>query len=302
MLAGVFFRCASAVLCVFLMASGAVGCAQVSEAAAPAAASAVPRGALVVLDIGHRFGSEGATAPKTVEGKRLSETAFWYEYCYYIKQVVEAAGYRCVVTNRGAAPKDAQMQAFAARAGVVQLNQRQKEGRYASAIHPDRYAAGQVSADYAIAQGAACVVFLHHNGLNGWSTHGEKAMVLHNRYNGRALADCLCAAVNREVLNHGCDNKGILCTPAVRYKAADPSAGWMNACDDSGIPAAVTEVTYLSNANHVAYLVKEQNARHYAESIGRGIVEFLRTDTTPRHRRADDSVPDEGSNGKTIRY
>lgn len=258
---------------------------------------------LVVLDIGHRFGDEGASAPRTVNGKRLNETAFWYEYSYYIKKVLEDAGYRCIVCNRGDAPTNPKMQEFAKRADVQQLCQKQKSGRYASTIHPDRYAAGQISADYAIQQGAACAVFLHHNGLSGWSTKGENAMVLHNRYNGKALADCLCAAVNEEVLNHGLDNKGKQCVSAERFKAAAPSAGWMNACDDSGIPAAVTEITYLSNANHVAYLANDENARHFAESIGHGIINFLKSYTpATRHVREDDSVPDEGSNGRTIKY
>lgn len=271
-----------------------------SASAAPAPAGSAP---LVVLDIGHRFGNEGASSPRAVEGKRINETSFWYQYSYYTKQVVEAAGYRCIVCNRGDAPKDAKMQAFAQRAGVKQLNQKQKDGRYASVIHKDRYSAGQISADFAIQQHAACAVFLHHNGLDGWSTKGENAMVLYNRYNGKGLADSLCRAINEEILNHGLDNKGKECVPSVRYKASAPSAGWMNACDDSGIPAAVIEATYLSNANHVAFLVKEENARRYAESVGHGIVSFLKSyDASTRHVRADDSVPDEGSDGRTIRY
>lgn len=257
---------------------------------------------LVVLDIGHRFGDEGAVSPRAVEGKRLKETSFWYEYCYYTKKVIEDAGYRCIVCNRGDEPADPRMQAFAKRAGVVHLHQKQKSGRYASTVHPDRFSAGQISADFAIRQGAACAVFLHHNGLDGWSTRGENSSVLYNQYNGRQLADSLCAALNAEVLNHGMDNKGKPCTPSVRRKAAAPSAGWMNACDDSGIPAAVIEAAYLSNANHVAYLVNDANARKYAECIGRGIVGFLKSPRPAPHLRADDSVPDEGSFGRSIKY
>lgn len=272
------------------------------EQTAPAVPPA-PSQPPVVLDIGHRFGNEGASSPRAADGRRISETSFWYEYSYYTKQVIEAAGYRCIVCNRGAAPTDAAMQAFAKRAGVVQLNQKQKDGRYASVIHPDRFAAGQISADFAIQQGAVCAVFLHHNGLEGQSDQGENAMVLYNRYNGKGLADSLCAAVNAEILNHGLDNKGKPCVPSVRYKAAAPAAGWMNACDDSGIPAAVIEATFLSNVNHVAFLRQEANARRYAECIGRGIVAFLKSyDASARHLREDDSIPDEGSGGRTIRY
>lgn len=54
----------------------------------------------------------------------------------------------------------------------------------------------------------------------GWSTRGENSSVLYNQYNGRQLADSLCAALNTEVLNHGMDNKGKPCTPSVRRKAA----------------------------------------------------------------------------------
>lgn len=280
--------------CALLLTS----CASVSGAPAPSA-----QAPLVVLDIGHRIGSEGASAPRAVNGKRLSETAFWYEYAYYTRQELLAAGYRCIVCNRGDAPATPHLQECARRAGVVQLHQKQKEGRYASAIHPDRYAAGQVSADFAIRQGAACVVFLHHNGLDGWSTHGENSMILYNRYNGRRLADALCRSINGEILNHGLDNKGKTCMPSVRYHASAPSAGWMNACDDSGIPAAVTEATYLSNANHVAFLAVDANAQKYARAIAHGIIDFLKSyNPQTRHTRADDSIPDEGSNGKTIKY
>lgn len=273
-------------------------CAAVSGAPAPSVSAP-----LVVLDIGHRVGSEGASAPRTVNGKRLSETSFWYEYAYYTKQELLAAGYRCVICNRGDAPTNPRLLECARRAGVVQLHQKQKDGRYASTIHPDRYAAGQISADFAINQGAACAVFLHHNGLDGWSTRGENSMVLYNRYNGRRLADSLCRALNTEIINHGMDNKGKVCTPSVRFKAAAPSAGWMNACDDSGIPAAVIEAAYLSNSNHVSFLTVDANAQKYAKAIAHGIIDFLKSyNPQTRHTRANDGIPDEGSNGKTIKY
>lgn len=274
-----------------------------AQCASPQQADTSKAPGLVVLDIGHRIGDEGASAPRTVAGKRLRETSFWYEYCLYTKQVVEAAGYRCIVCNRGDAPSDARLQRFARRAGVVHLHQKQKNGRYPSEIHPDRFSAGQISADFAIRQNATCAVFLHHNGLDGWSRKGENSSVLYNRYNGRALAECLCHAFNSEVVNHGLDNKGKPCVPSVRYKAASPAAGWMNACDDSGIPAAVIEVAFLSNENHVTYLVDDGNARRFAECIGHGIVQFLQShDPSSRHVRASDKEPDEGSFGRSIKY
>lgn len=258
----------------------------------------------VVLDIGHHIGDGGASSPKSYQGKAMDEVSFWYRYCYDIKRVVEAAGYPCLVCNRGEAPTRPPLADDARRAGVIQLRQKQKSGRYASELHPDRYAAGQVSADFAIRRQALCVVFLHHNGTSSRLVEGPSpSMILHNRYNGKPLADALCRALNTEVLNHGLDNGGKPCEPAVRFRAADPSAGWMNALDDSGIPAAVTEVTDLSNRRHLDYLSDDAQARRFAESIGRGIVDFLHSyDPQQAHMRLDDSKPDEGSNGKTIRY
>ena len=54
----------------------------------------------VVLDIGHQNTAGGAQTP---DGK-LNEFAFWCRYAGEVKQVIEQAGYPCVILNRGNAP------------------------------------------------------------------------------------------------------------------------------------------------------------------------------------------------------
>ena len=100
----------------------------------------------VVLDIGHTGEHPGARTPGLVQGRRLSECEFWYEYSYYTKKVVEDAGYTCVVCNRGYLPDGEQYEEWAARADVQQLEKNEKPGRrYPSRYYPDRVAAGIIS-------------------------------------------------------------------------------------------------------------------------------------------------------------
>lgn len=253
---------------------------------------------IVVLDIGHFIGSEGACTPGPVNGKRISECSFWYEYCYYTKRVIEQAGYKCVVCNRGNAPKNPTLAAFARRAKVVQLRHPDKNAaRYPSHYFPDRVASGMVSADYAVYRKAKAMVFLHHNSSGGWTSAGMPSIILSNRYNGRPLAQAISNTLNREVLNSKMPNGGRQCTVQVRYVDAGRGAGWLNTCDDAGIPAAIIEAAYLNNRHHAAYLANPANARYYAESIGRGIVEYLRHGRAINHRRKDLNKADEGSFG-----
>lgn len=263
--------------------------------------SSIPTGSrngVVVLDIGHFVGSGGASTPGAINGKVISECAFWYEYSYYVKRVIERAGYKCVVCNRGNAPTAEPLRSFARRARVVHLRRPdQNAARYPSRYHPDRVASGMVSADYAIYRRASAVVFLHHNSAGGWTNSPLPSLVLSNRYNGRPLASAIAQTLNREVVNRGMDNGGRPCTVQVRYVDADRAAGWLNACDDSGIPAAVIEAAYLNNRKHAAYLVNPTNARYYAESIGRGVVAYLRRGRHVGHVRADENRADEGSFG-----
>lgn len=256
----------------------------------------------VVLDIGHSTDAEGAKSPGPVNGKILQEAAFWYQYAPVVQRVVERAGYRCVISNRGYAPSREPYRSMARRARVLHLRHPDKRGqRYPSRYFPDRVASGIVSADFAIYRHSKAVVFLHHNSAGrGWRGQGSgsNSIILSNRYNGRPLAQSICDALNREILNHGMPNGGKTAQVAVRYRDADRGAGWLNACDDAGIPAAITEAAFLNNRDHAAFLATEAGARRYAEAIGHGIVAYLRSYAgKPKHRRADTNRPDEGSFG-----
>ena len=254
---------------------------------------------IVVLDIGHFIGGEGASTPGLINGKRISECAFWYQYSYYVKKVVENAGYACYICNRGNAPTSEPLLTYARRARVVQLRHPDKNAaRYPSKYHPDRVASGMVSADYAIWRKADCIVFLHHNSSAGWTNGASPSVILCNKYNGQPLADALARTLNSEIINHGMPNGGRSCSTAVRYVDADRAAGWLNACDDSGIAAAVIEAAFLNNRGHAAYLAVDANAREYAESIGRGIVRYMRSGASSRrHIREDENKADQGSFG-----
>lgn len=263
---------------------------------------AAPRGTAegpVILDIGHCVGAGGAVSPRAVNGQRVQELAWWYRYVYYTKQVIEQAGYKVLVTNRGERPETEPLRQWADRAEVQHQDEPDTGQRYPSDYFPDRVAGGMISADYAIGRRASCAVFLHHNSARGWRRRGASpSLIICNRHNGRNLANCLAATLNREVLNHGMPNGGRECGIAVRYVDATRAAGWMNACDDAGIPAAVVEAAFLNNRNHVKYLTREATARRYAEAVGRGIVDYLRRyGNEPRHYRADTDCPDEGSFG-----
>lgn len=253
----------------------------------------------VVLDIGHSIAAEGAQSPGAVNGKVLREAAFWYQYAPVVQRVVERAGYRCVISNRGKSPSAEPYRSMARRARVLHLRHPDKHGqRYPSRYFPDRVASGIVSADFAVYRNSKAVVFLHHNSAGrGWKSGGSNSIVLSNRYNGRPLAQAICDALNREVLNHGMPNGGQEARVVVRYRDADRGAGWLNACDDAGIPAAVTEAAFLNNREHAAYLSTEAGARRYAEAIGHGIVAYLRSNRAVHHRRANKNRPDEGSFG-----
>lgn len=267
------------------------------EASAPS--SAAPPAPLVVLDIGHFIGSGGAEMPGRINGKRFSEIEFWYRYCYDVKETVQAAGYRCEVCNRGKAPTREPLVGYAQRAEVVHLNHPDTGVlRYPSQHNADRVSAGMVSADYAVDRHAACAVFLHLNsGSGSWSTKASQGVIIHNKHNGAALADCLVDALNTEILNHGMENHGVPCKKLMRCVDADRAAGWMNTCDDFGIPAAVIEAAFLDNKNHAAFLAEDSNARKYACAVGHGIVRFLQQGQHHPHLREDPETADEGSFG-----
>ena len=280
-------RCAALLLCVFALLLAA--CQQFPGPATPA----------VVLDIGHTAEHPGARTPGRVQGRRLSEFEFWYEYSYYTKQVIEAAGYPCVICTRGDEPDDERYEAWAERAGIMHLEKNEKPGRrYPSRYYRDRVAAGIISADYAVYRQAPAAVFLHHNSNgDGWRRYRQNSVILTNRYNGAPLAQAIADSLNSRCLNHGMPNKGKPCAVEVRYKDASRGGGWLNVCDDAGIPAAIIEAAFLNNRRHASYLADPANARRYAEAVGHGVVHYLRTQSGSVHRRRNADEPDEGSFG-----
>ncbi len=253
----------------------------------------------VVLDIGHTAEYPGACTPGKVNGKRISECKFWYEYSYYTKKIIEEAGYPCVICNRGYLPDDETYKKWSNRANVQHLRKREKPGhRYPSRYFPDRVASGIISADYAVYRQAPAMVFLHHNSTSSrWRSRNQKSIILANRHNGSPLAQAIADSLNSRCLNHGMPNKGKKCEVQVRFVDASRGGGWLNVCDDAGIPAAIIEAAFLNNRQHARYLANPKNARRYAEAIGHGVVHYLRTQSGTVHRRSNPNEPDEGSFG-----
>ena len=233
-------------------------------------------GELVVLDIGHSTADAGAVSP---DG-RVSECLFWYRYVGEIKREIEAAGHRCVVCNRGYAPKKEPLATLAKEAGVVQLNKPDKGGvRYPSKYFPDRIGAGMVSADFGIEQKPACMIFLHLNSVgNGWQKGHIPGLVIYNRRRGQALGECLRHAFETELYDTrpgGMPQGGKGCRAITRFRKEETAAGWLNALDDAGIPAAVTEAIYVSDRAHVDYISTPAGARRAAHAVARGILTWL---------------------------
>lgn len=231
--------------------------------------------ALVMLDIGHSTKDRGATSP---DGK-LSETAFWYKNAGEIKRVIEAAGYRCLVCNRGNAPTQEPMASYAKQAGVVQLNKPDKGGvRYPSKYYPDRIGAGMISADYGIEQKPVCMVFLHLNSTNGWLKAPIPGLIIHSRVHGKGLGEALQQAFNQELFERpgGVSNGGKGCRTIIRYRKEETAAGWLNALDDAGIPSAVIEALYVNNRAHAAYLQTDAGGKKVAQTVAHGILNWLK--------------------------
>ena len=236
-----------------------------------------PRPSLVILDIGHQSTARGATSPD----QTIDEYAFWCRYAGEVKADIEAAGYRCVIVNRGMAPAAKDLQEACAKADVLQLNHPDKGAvRYSSVHYPEHIGCGMVSADYAIATGARCMVFLHLNSVGrSWSTTPPTGLIICNRRHGRELAERVCEAMQRDILDRpgGIPNggKGIKVLP--RYIGSQPSAGWMNALDEAGIPAIVFEAVYLNNRAHVEFIRRDSGARQLARTIAVGVVAWLKS-------------------------
>ncbi len=111
------------------------------------------------------------------------------------------------------------------------------------------------------------------------------------------LAQAIADSLNSRCLNHGMPNKGQPCRVQTRFVDASRGGGWLNVCDDAGIPAAIIEAAFLNNRQHARYLADPENARRYAEAVGHGVVHYLRTQSGTVHRRRNTDEPDEGSFG-----
>ncbi len=233
---------------------------------------------VVVLDIGHYYhpqrGGRGARTPDSRYGQ-TEECEFWYRYVIYTRRVIEQAGFQCIICNRGATPTDPALAAAGKRAGVVQINTPQPTAVYRSRHHHKRMAVGMLSADYALDCKPGCVVFLHHNSVSHkWQEDYDKSGIYCNE-EGLPLAQSLAWVMNRDILDHGMPNGGQPCNIIIRDDGRLGGGDWLNTCNDSYVPAAITEVAVLSNPKHAQFLGNRQNAIRFAEAVGRGIVDYM---------------------------
>ncbi len=234
---------------------------------------------VVVLDIGHYFeptrGGQGARTPDARYGS-IEECEFWYEYVLYTKHVIEKAGYRCIICNRGDTPTKAKLAAAARKAGVVQLRTPVPTGVYRSRHHPNRMAVGMLSADYALDQKPGCVVFLHHNSFtNNWKVQHQSAFYCNER--GVELAQCMAKVMDRDILDKGMPHGGVPCNIILRNDGRRGGGDWLNTCNESYVPAVITEVGILSNPEHAQFLSQKKNAIRFAEAVGQGIVDYMKS-------------------------
>ncbi len=232
---------------------------------------------IVVLDIGHYYhpqrGGQGARTPDDKYGI-IEETEFWYRYAGYVKTTIEKAGYQCIICNRGAMPTDARLAAEAKKWGVVHVNSPIPTAIYRSKHHPNRVAVGMLSADFALDQRPGAVVFLHHNSNSAkWLVSNKSAFYCNER--GILLANTMAQVMNRDILDRGMPNNGVPCGVVVRNDGRKGGGDWLNTCNESYVPAVITEVAFLSNPEHAQYLSKHANAVQFAEAVGRGVVEYM---------------------------
>lgn len=233
---------------------------------------------VVVLDIGHYYhperGGQGARTPNAKYGI-IEETDFWYRYAIYVKQEIEAAGYRCIICNRGDVPTDKKLAAAAEKAGVHHVKSPVPTGIYRSSHHPKRMAVGMLSTNFALNQKPAAVIFLHHNSnSNTWKISNKGAFYCNHE--GVELARDMAEVLNTDLMNHGLPNNNEPCGIIVRTDGRKGGGDWLNACNESYVPAVITEVTYLSNPEHAKFLASHNNAIKFSRTLGKGIVKFLR--------------------------
>ncbi len=235
---------------------------------------------VVVLDIGHYFeptrGGQGARTPDARYGT-IEETEFWYRYAGEVKKTVEAAGYTCLICNRGDVPTNPKLAAAAEKAGVHHVKSPIPTAIYRSTHHPRRVAVGMLSTNYALDQQPGAVIYLHHNSNSEkWYVFNKGAFYCNEA--GVRLAQTMAQVMNRDILDNaddGMPNNGVPCGVVLRNNGRLGGGDWLNACNESYVPAVITEVAFLSNPEHAKFLSKHKNAVKFAQAIGRGIVEFL---------------------------
>ena len=234
----------------------------------------------VVLDIGHYYapgrGGQGARTPDTSCGGMLEECEFWYKYVGEVKDVLEQAGYCCVITNRGDLPTDPALAAAARQVGVAHVKSPQPTAVYLSRHHPKRMAVGILSADYALDCKPAAVIFLHLNSDSETWKISNKGAFYCNRV-GVPMATTMAEHVNRTLFGHGLPNRGMPCGVVIRTDGHKGGGDWLNTCNDSWVPALITEIAFVSNPEHARFLNHPINAKRFARAIGEGVVLYLRS-------------------------
>lgn len=233
---------------------------------------------VVVLDIGHYYhpvrGGQGARTPDNRYG-RIEECEYWYRYVEHTARVIEQAGYQCRICCRGSLPTDKELAAIAIRNGVFHVNTPEPNAIYRSKHHPHRMAVGMLSTNYAIDQKPAAVIYLHHNSMTPqWMVYNKGAIYCNET--GGDLGIAVAQVITDTIYDQGgMPNNGVPCSIILRNDGRKGGGDWLNACNESYIPAIITEATFLSNPEHAKFLAQEENAIRYAEAIGRGVVNFL---------------------------
>lgn len=237
---------------------------------------------VVVLDIGHYYeptrGGQGARTPDASKGGSIEETEFWYRHAGIVKSTIEAAGYTCLICNRGDMPADPKLAEAAKKAGVHHVKSPIPTAIYRSKQHPRRIAVGMLSTNYALDQQPGAVVYLHHNSNSEkWLVFNKGAFYCNEA--GVRLAQTMAQVMNRDILDHpenGMPNHNVPCGVVLRTDGRRGGGDWLNACNESYVPALITEVAYLSNPEHAKFLSQHDNAVKYARTIGKGVVKFLK--------------------------
>lgn len=136
-------------------------------------------------------------------------------------------------------------------------------------------AVGILSADYALDQQPGAVVFLHHNSNSEkWLVYNKGAFYCNAV--GSDLAISMAKVMDRDILDKGMPNNGQPCGVILRNDGRRGGGDWLNTCNESYVPAVITEVAFLSNPEHAKFLATPENAIRYAKAVGQGVVEYMR--------------------------